>query len=87
MLAEVGRFGEAITACRKAASIFREIGDRHREGGALNKLGLALAEVGRFEEAIIACREAAAIYRGDRDEDSENIALNNLKDDQARKGR
>ena len=45
-LAEVRRFEEAIRAHQDAAAIFRETGDRHREGMALNNLGLALREGG-----------------------------------------
>jgi Flp pilus assembly protein TadD len=40
---------------------YRETGDRHGEGRALNNLGLALLEVRRFEEAISAHQDAAAI--------------------------
>ena len=38
-LQEVRRFEEAITAHQDAAAIFRETGDRHSEGAALNNLG------------------------------------------------
>jgi tetratricopeptide (TPR) repeat protein len=62
-LREVRRFDEAITACRDAAAIFREAGDRRREGMALASLGVTLAEVRRFDEAITAHREAATIYQ------------------------
>ena len=31
---EVRRFNEAITACQDAGAIFRDTGDRHREGGS-----------------------------------------------------
>ena len=37
-LREMGRFDEAITAHQDALAIFRETGDRHREGQALNNL-------------------------------------------------
>jgi hypothetical protein len=39
----VRRFEEAITACQDAAAIFRETGDRHREGTALGNLKAAKA--------------------------------------------
>ena len=61
-----------------AATIFRETGDRHGEGGALTNLGGALQEVGRFEEAITAHQDAAAIFRETGDRHSEGLALNNL---------
>jgi tetratricopeptide (TPR) repeat protein len=67
-LREVGRLEEAITAHRDAVAIYRETGDRHREGGALTSLGVALADMRRFEEAVIAHQEAADIFQetGDR---------------------
>jgi tetratricopeptide (TPR) repeat protein len=70
---------EAITAHQDAAAIYRETGDRHREGNALNWLGLALRETGRSEEAITAHQDAAAIYRETGDRHSEGDALNNLE--------
>ncbi|WP_260616467.1 tetratricopeptide repeat protein, partial [Streptomyces sp. WAC05950] len=57
------RFEEAIGAHTEAAAMFREFGDRHREGQALGNLGLALREVRRFEEAVDAGTQAAAIFR------------------------
>ena len=51
-LLEVRRFEEAITACQDAAAAYRETGDRHGEGRALNNLGIAQREVRRSEEAI-----------------------------------
>ena len=72
------RFGEAITACRDAAAICRETGDRHGEGMALNNLGLALAEVRRFDEAITAYQDAATIRRETGDRHGEGTALGNL---------
>ena len=65
-LREVRRFDEAITACRDAAAIYRETGDRHGEGIALDNLGLALREMRRFEEAITAYQDAAGDRPGDR---------------------
>ena len=60
--------------------IYRETGDRHGQGMALNNLGLALRDARRFEEAITAHLEAAAIYRETGDRHGENMALNNLGD-------
>jgi hypothetical protein len=51
---------------------------RHREGIALNNLGIALGEVRRFEEAITADTQAAAIYVEVGDRHREGGALNNL---------
>jgi tetratricopeptide (TPR) repeat protein len=49
--AELRRFGEAIEAHQQATAIYRETGDRHGEGMALNNLGLALREQGRLIKA------------------------------------
>ena len=38
------RFDEAITAHQQALALFTELGDRHGEAVALNKLGAALQE-------------------------------------------
>jgi len=61
-----------------AAAIYRETGDRHGEGMALDNLGAALHQVRRFEEAISAHQDAAAIYRETGDRHGEGMALNNL---------
>jgi Flp pilus assembly protein TadD len=62
----------------QAAAIFRDLGDRHSEGQALNNLGIALQEVRRFEEAIDAHTQSVAIHRELDDRHSEGGALNNL---------
>jgi spore cortex formation protein SpoVR/YcgB (stage V sporulation) len=49
----VRRVEDAITAHQDAVAIYRETGDRHSEGIALNNLGLALREVRRVEEASV----------------------------------
>ena len=79
------QFDEAITAHQDAAAIYRETGDRHGEGGALNNLGVALVEVRQFDEAITAHQDAAAIYRETGDPHREDMAVNNLKRAQAAK--
>jgi tetratricopeptide (TPR) repeat protein len=77
-LAEVRRFGEAITAHQDAAAIYRDTSDRHREGTALTNLGNALQQVRRFGEAITAHQDAATIYRDTSDRHREAMALTNL---------
>jgi tetratricopeptide (TPR) repeat protein len=78
-LEDLRRFDEAITACQDAAAIFRDTGDRLREGMALGNLGTALQEVRRFDEAITAHQDAATIYRETGDRHGEDMALGNLK--------
>jgi hypothetical protein len=68
-----------LTWDQDAAAIFRETGDRHSEGMALDNLGLALREARRFDEAISAHQDAAAIYRETGDQHREGMALNNLE--------
>jgi len=43
-LREVRRFAEAITAHQEAVAIFRETGNQHHEGKALDNLEIARAE-------------------------------------------
>jgi tetratricopeptide (TPR) repeat protein len=81
-LQEMRRFEEAISAHRSAAALYRETGDRHREGGVLNNLGIALRMVRQFEEAITAHKGAAAIFRETGDQYREGVALCNLELDQ-----
>jgi hypothetical protein len=75
---------EAVAAHRRAVEIFRQAGDRHREGQALDNLGLTLRQARLYEEAVDAHRRAVEIFRqaGDRDEadalGSLGIALQHL---------
>ncbi|MFB7260777.1 tetratricopeptide repeat protein [Streptomyces nojiriensis] len=71
-------FDDWITLTTCALTIYREVGDRHGEGTALNNLGLALGEVRRFEEAINAHTQALAICRELGDRRGEGQVLNNL---------
>jgi len=81
-LGEVGRFDEAITALQDAVATFRETGDRHGEGVALDNLGNALRYAGRFDEAITAHQDAVGIFRETGDRQGEDIVLRNLEVDQ-----
>jgi tetratricopeptide (TPR) repeat protein len=73
------RFEEAIAAPQDAAVIFRETGDRHREGMALNNLGLALREVRRFDDAVTTHQEAAVAFSAAGDQDAADEALQNAE--------
>jgi tetratricopeptide (TPR) repeat protein len=70
----VRRFDEAITAHQTAAAIYRETGDRHREGTALNNLGSALRDSDRLDEAKEAGRKAVAAFQETGDTHTEGIA-------------
>ena len=65
-------------AYQDATLIWRETGDQHREGTALNSLSLALQEAQRFDEAITASEAAAAIFRETGDGGLESLALSSL---------
>ncbi|MFD9944862.1 tetratricopeptide repeat protein [Nonomuraea sp. NPDC059023] len=64
-----------------ALACMREVGDRRREGKALNNLGLALQEMRRLEEAIAAHEQAATIFEAFGDDYNWDIAVANLADD------
>ncbi|MFC7717262.1 tetratricopeptide repeat protein [Nonomuraea recticatena] len=55
-----------------------QLGDYHREGVALNNLGLALSEVRRFDDALVAHQGAATIFDELDDRHREGGARNNL---------
>ena len=75
---EVRSFQKAIAAHREAAHIFREIGDRHAEGNALNNLGLGLLKMRRFNKAISAFERAIALYEETGDRHAEYQARSNV---------
>ena len=64
------RFEEAISAHQDAAAIFRETGDRHSEGQALDNLGDAYQEMKQPGRATDCWRAAAEAMRdvGDHEE-------------------
>ncbi|MET8857201.1 tetratricopeptide repeat protein, partial [Streptomyces sp. NPDC004579] len=71
-------FDDSITLTTTALTVFREFGDCHGEGQALNNLGNVLREVRRFEEAIDAHTRAVTVFREFDDRHSEGAALSNL---------
>jgi len=72
------RFDDWLVTSRISLNAARRLGDRQREGVALNNLGATLREMRRFEEAISACQDATAICRETGDRHGEADALNNL---------
>jgi tetratricopeptide (TPR) repeat protein len=72
------RFDDWLVTTRASLNAARHLGDRPREGIALNNLGAVLREVRRFDEAITACQDAIAIFRETGDQRGEANALNNL---------
>ncbi|MEV5239675.1 tetratricopeptide repeat protein [Streptomyces cinnamoneus] len=61
-----------------AEAIYRETGDRHGEGVALNNFGLASFEMRQFDDAIESLTGAIAIFQETGDRHSEALALDNL---------
>jgi tetratricopeptide (TPR) repeat protein len=57
-----GRVAEAIDAHTRARGVYQASGDRNREAGAWNNLGLALQEAGQVAEAIHAYRTALQLF-------------------------
>jgi tetratricopeptide (TPR) repeat protein len=78
--AAVRRFDEAITAHQTARDIFQETGDRHREAGAWNNLGIAFREMRRFDEARHCWSEAARAYLETGDNERANATRRELDD-------
>jgi tetratricopeptide (TPR) repeat protein len=72
------RFDDTVTVTTIGLATARRLGDRPREGAALNSLGSALQGVRRFDEAITACQDAAVIYRETGDRHGEGAALTSL---------
>jgi len=72
------RFDDWLATTTISLNTARRLGDRHRQGTALNNLGAALRQARRFDEAITACQDAAAICRETGDRRGEGMALNNL---------
>ena len=75
---DLGRFEEAVTTCRQALSVHREIGNRNGEADALNTLSAACRGVGRFREAVGYSRQALSIARETGDRHGEGITLTKL---------
>jgi hypothetical protein len=73
------RFEDAVTTLQDAAVIFRETGDRRREGAVLNNLGGALLKAKRLKEAITTLQDAVQILHHVGDQDIEGVALTNLE--------
>ena len=55
------RWQEAAAARERALALWREVGDRRREGGSLRWLACSLCSLSRGDEAIAAARAAVAL--------------------------
>ncbi|MGH3177360.1 MAG: ATP-binding protein, partial [Streptosporangiaceae bacterium] len=57
----VGRFQGAVEAGERALALWRQAGDRLRQGGTLRNLSFALQPLGRGPEAVAAAEAAVAV--------------------------
>ncbi|WP_431683783.1 tetratricopeptide repeat protein [Kitasatospora sp. KL5] len=71
-------FDDAITTSEHDLALSHNLGDRHGEGQALNRLGNTLQAVRRFDDAINAHTQVLAIFTDLGDRHNEAMALNNL---------
>ncbi len=69
---------DAIPTAREAVTIFRLLGDRHREGIALGHIAIALQATGQATESIAAYRDIVAVMRKAGDRRGEGVTLINL---------
>lgn len=72
------QFDKALTTHTQAVAVYRQLGDHHGEGRALNNLGATLADASQSEKAIIAHIQAADIFHHLSDRHGEGQALGNL---------
>ncbi|MGN9846101.1 tetratricopeptide repeat protein [Nonomuraea sp. H19] len=62
-----GLHDDWVEVSQAAVDAARDLGDRKREGFALNNLGIAYRDAGLLEEALDACEQALAIAENGRD--------------------
>ncbi|MFD4636589.1 tetratricopeptide repeat protein [Lentzea sp. NPDC058436] len=74
----IGNHDKAIAGMRMAAGVASGVGDKSREGAALNDLGVILHDSGRDDEARQACMGAAGVFRDLGDNVYLGAALMNL---------
>jgi CHAT domain-containing protein/Tfp pilus assembly protein PilF len=74
----VSQFREALQSWEQALDIYREIGDRAGEGGALVNLGSAYYSLGDYQQAIDFYEQRLAIAREIGDRAGEGKALGGL---------
>lgn len=77
ILFRLKRYAEAQMHCRDALHVYRRMGDRYREAGALNNLAQVEQVNGHLEAALAHLREAEVMYREADDLDTLAMVLNN----------
>jgi tetratricopeptide (TPR) repeat protein len=75
---DLRRLEEAVTTCRQALEVHREIDDRNGEVDALNTLSAAYRGMGQFREAVGYSRQALSILRETGDRHGEGTTLTKL---------
>ena len=77
ILFRLERYAEAQMHCQDALRVYRTLGDRYREAGALNNLAQVEQVNGHLDAALAHLREAEAMYREADDLDTLAMVLNN----------
>ncbi|OSP44367.1 regulator [Streptomyces sp. 13-12-16] len=80
-------FDDAIAVAHAARKAARQAGDRHREAGVLNNLGIALSRADRTEEAVDAYTRARDLFQDIGDRREEAGAWSNIGNALQRAGR
>ncbi len=73
-LLKLGRYGEVVERCRRAAQGFRSIGNRYEAGQALTRVARACIERGDFAQAMDSLEEARLLL----EQEDNRIALADL---------
>jgi CHAT domain-containing protein/Flp pilus assembly protein TadD len=79
-LGEGGKYAydQAVLSFTRALGLYREVGDREREGDTLDAAGTAYDRFGQSDKAIGYYEQALAIRREVKDRQGEGTTLNNL---------
>ena len=71
---KVDRFQEALPFWEQSLAIYREIGNREREGTLLVLLSFTYAKLGDFQKALLSAQQGLAIARELKDPKLEQLA-------------
>ena len=75
---ETSQFQEALQSYQQALSIYRELGDRAREGATLHNIGAVYRKLGQYPEALKHFQQALVIRREVGDRAGEGTTLHNI---------
>ena len=72
------QFQEALASFQQVLSIYREIGDRFKEGATLNNIGEVFRNLGQYDQALASYQQALEIARVGGYRAAEGRILNNI---------